>query len=95
MGDGGAEGSPATGDGGRAAVSRTPDADGTHVRILESLQLEGSYVEDLLCYLFSISSYSVKSVPALPGDRCCHVRGCVSDIFSCRFSAVESLSQSI
>ena len=27
-----------------------PDADGTHVRIFESLQFDGSYVGDLLCY---------------------------------------------
>ena len=48
MGDGRAEGSSAIGDGGQAAVSLTPDVDGTHVHIFESLQLEGSYVGDLL-----------------------------------------------
>ena len=55
MGDGRAEGSSAIGDGGQAAVSLTPDIDGTvptrnqmHVRILEGLQLEGSYIGDLL-----------------------------------------------
>ena len=47
MGDGRAEGSSAIGDGGQAAISLTPDVDGTHVRIFESLQLEGSYVGDL------------------------------------------------
>ena len=46
MGDGRAEGSPATGDGGQAAVSLTPDVDGTHVRIFESSQLQGSCVGD-------------------------------------------------
>ena len=49
MGEGRAEGSSATGDGGQAEVSLTPDADGTHICIFESLQLEGSYVGDLLC----------------------------------------------
>ena len=48
MGDGRAEGLSTTGDGGQAAVSLTPDIDGTQVRIFESLQLEGSYVGDLL-----------------------------------------------
>ena len=48
MGDGRAEGSSALGDGGRAAISLMPDVDGTHVRIFESSQLEGSYVGDLL-----------------------------------------------
>ena len=47
-GDGRAEGSPATGDRGQDAVSLTPDVDGTHVRIFESLRLEGSYVRDLM-----------------------------------------------
>ena len=48
MGDGRAEESSATGDGGQAAISLTPDNDGMHIRIFESLQLEGSYVGDLL-----------------------------------------------
>ena len=48
MGDGRAEGSSAIGDGGQAAISLTPDIDGTHVCIFESLQLEDSYVGDLL-----------------------------------------------
>ena len=42
MGDGRAEGSSATGDGGQAAVSLTPDVDGTHVHIFERSQL-GDY----------------------------------------------------
>ena len=46
MGDGRAEGSSAIGDGGRAAISLTPDVDGTHVHVFESSQLEGSYAGD-------------------------------------------------
>ena len=49
MGDDGAEGSSAIGDGGQAAISLLPDVDGMHVRIFESLKLEGTYVGDLLC----------------------------------------------
>ena len=41
MGDGRAEGSSAIGDGGQAAMSLTPDVDGTHVCIFESSKLEG------------------------------------------------------
>ena len=48
MGDDRAGRSSATGDGGQAAVSLTPDLDRKHVCIFESLQLEGSYVGDLL-----------------------------------------------
>ena len=48
VGDGRAEESSATGDGGQAAISLTPDVDGTHVCIFESSQLWGSYVGDLL-----------------------------------------------
>ena len=47
MGDGRAEGSSAIGDGGQAAISLMPDADGTHVCIFESSKLEGSYVGNL------------------------------------------------
>ena len=47
MGDRRAEGWSAV-DGGQAAISLTPDVDGTHVHIFESSQLEGSYVGDLL-----------------------------------------------
>ena len=53
VGDGRAEGSLPIGDGGQAATSLTPDIDGTHVRIFESLQLEGSYVGDFLYPYFS------------------------------------------
>ena len=42
------EGSSAIGDGGQAAISLTPDVDGTHVHTFESSQLEVSYVGDLL-----------------------------------------------
>ena len=48
VGDGGAEGSPARRDGGRVAVSLTPDADGMHRRIFASVRREGSYAGDLL-----------------------------------------------
>ena len=48
MGDGGAEGSSAMGDGGQAAVSLKPDIDAMLVCILGILQLEDSYVGDLL-----------------------------------------------
>ena len=48
MGDGRAEGSSATGDGRQAVISLMPDIDGTHIRIFESSQLEGSYEGDLL-----------------------------------------------
>lgn len=44
MGDGRAEGS-SEGDGGHTAVSLTPYADGTHIGIFESLQLEVSNVK--------------------------------------------------
>ena len=48
MGDSGVEGWSALGDGRQAAVSLGPDADGMHVRIFESSQLERSCVGDLL-----------------------------------------------
>ena len=37
MGDGRAEGSSAIGDGGQAAISHVPDANGTHVHIVSNL----------------------------------------------------------
>ena len=49
MGDGRAEGSSATGDGGQAALPSMPDADGMHVCPFESSQCEGSYVGAFLC----------------------------------------------
>ena len=48
VGNGRAEGSSATGDGGRDATSLEPDVDGTHVHIFESLQLRGFHVGNLL-----------------------------------------------
>ena len=42
VGDGRAEGSSATGDGGQAAISLTPDVGEMHICIFESSQLEGS-----------------------------------------------------
>ena len=50
MGDGRAEGLSATGDGRQAAISFTPDMDGMHVHIFESMQLVGSCVGDLTVY---------------------------------------------
>ena len=47
-GDGRAGVSLAIGDGGPAAISLTPDTDGTSVLIFENSQLGGSYVGDLL-----------------------------------------------
>ena len=43
-----AEVSSAIGDEEQAAVTLLPEADGMQVRIFESLQLEGSYVENLM-----------------------------------------------
>ena len=50
VGDGRAEGSSAIGHRGQAAVSLMLNADGTHVRMFESSQLEGSDVGDFLYY---------------------------------------------
>ena len=44
MGDGRAGGSSAIGDGEQAAISLTPEVDGTLGHIFESFQLEGSYI---------------------------------------------------
>ena len=65
MGDGGAEGSSAIRDGGQAAISFTPDVDGTGsgsllVRIFKSSQLVGLYVGDLP-YCLGIERWSPKS----------------------------------
>ena len=46
MGDRRAEGSSVIGSGGQAAVILMPDVNGMQVHIFESLQLEGSYVEN-------------------------------------------------
>ena len=48
MGDGRAEGLSVKEDGRQVAISLTPGIDGRHIRILESSQLEGSYIGDLL-----------------------------------------------
>ena len=48
MGDGRAERSSARVDEAQATISPKPEAEGTHVGIFESSQLEGSYIEDLL-----------------------------------------------
>ena len=52
MGDGRAEGSPATGDRGQLRLSLVPDGDGTpslkEVRVFEGRKLEDSYVGSLL-----------------------------------------------
>ena len=74
MGDGRAEGSLAIGDRGQAAGS-LPDVDGPHVCIFESLQLEGSYVGDLLFMsssvhpvkLIKLSFFVVRKFVKLPG----------------------------
>ena len=60
VGDGRAEGSSATGDGGQAAISLTPDVDGMHIHIFESSQLKGSCVGDLI-YILRI--YYIYSFP--------------------------------
>ena len=56
-GDGRAEGSSAIGDREQAAISLMPGIDGTHICIFESLQLEGSYVGDLLYICIYIYIY--------------------------------------
>ena len=61
MGDSRAEGSSTIGDEGPAAVSLTPDGDGTHVRIFESLQLEDSCMGDLPYYNFICQLYLSKA----------------------------------
>ena len=47
MRDGGAEKLAAVGGRRQAAVSLTPDTDGTHTRIFEGLQPESLHVDDL------------------------------------------------
>ena len=47
MGDGTAEGSSASEDGGQAATPLMPDTDGTRVCIFENSQREGLYIGDL------------------------------------------------
>ena len=60
MGDSRAEGSSAIGDGrGQAAVSLGSDTEGMHVRIFESLQLEGLFVGDLVHKYFPCSIWDM------------------------------------
>ena len=48
MGGGRAEGWSAIGDGGQSQISLLAGADGTHLRIFESSQLDGVYGGELL-----------------------------------------------
>ena len=57
IGDGRAEESSAIGDGEQAAMLVTPDVNGLSVHIFESLQLEDSYVGNLL-YTVSMIEYN-------------------------------------
>ena len=61
MGYGKTEGPPAIGDREQAAISLMPDANGRHVRILQSSQLQGSYIEYLLYsfYLTGLNKFSI------------------------------------
>lgn len=68
---------------GTGSFTHADRACGTHC--LPGLQLGGLYVEDLLCSLFSICSYSAKSVPALPGTDV------ISQVVLVIFSVVGSL----
>ena len=70
MGDGRAEGSSAIGDGGQAAISLMPDMDGTHVRIFESSQLEGSYVGDLLYIALTVCGFASRGMQVRPELNC-------------------------
>ena len=82
VGDGRAEGPSAIADGGRPAVALTPDADGSHVRIFETSQLEGLYVGDLLYFFFLFF--------ILGSFYCCNFR--FTDSFFCHLeSTVEPL----
>ena len=63
MGDGRAEPPATIGDAGQAAIPLRPDVDGRHVRILESSQLEGSYVADVLQLVHS-SYHHVETLKA-------------------------------
>ena len=69
MGNGRAEGSSATGDGGQAATSLTSDIDEAWVQVSESSQLEGSCVGDLQFHDSLDVSYvlKLKSVNGCPG----------------------------
>ena len=51
LGDGGAEGSSAIGDGGQAEILLMPDVDAMHTHIFDSSKLEDLYHGDLLYYI--------------------------------------------
>ena len=77
-GDGRAEASSATGDGGQAATSLTADTDGMHVCIFEGLQLEGSCVGGLLyfflsfCFILLLCFWTEKQFPVqITGTAVC------------------------
>ena len=65
MGNGGAEGPPVEEMEGKqdSVLSFTPHADGTHVRIFESLQLAGSWVRDVLYTPVFLCSESLGKPP--------------------------------
>ena len=58
MGDGRAEGWSAIGDGGQSQISLMAGADGTHLHIFESSQLDGLYVGELLYILVASVFYA-------------------------------------
>ena len=64
VGDGGAEGSSAIGDGGQATISLMSDDSGMQAHIFESLQLEGSYVGDLL--YITLTDLQLMNHPCVP-----------------------------
>jgi len=73
VGDAGAEGPSATGDGGRAAVSLTPDGS---VRTDARSQLEGPYVGDSLCVLCGPVGVALWYAAGVDGPRTpCGSRG--------------------
>ena len=74
VGGGRAGGSSATGDGGQAAMSLTPDVDRTQVHIFETAQLEGSHVGDLM-----YSYFILLNVKSLVIQQICPVNGSCLD----------------
>ena len=58
MGDGRADGWSAIGDGGQSQISLMAGADGTHLHIFESSQLDGLYVGELLYILVASVFYA-------------------------------------
>jgi len=61
VGDGRVERLLAIGDAGQAAIPLMPDIDGTHFCIFECLQLEGSYVGNLLHSVYFFFFFSLGS----------------------------------